>query len=99
MDAAGNLYVYVPKDKATRSTGLLLQLKQATYYIAGVTYKWALGEGSGFVVYNSITVALSLTRMYRQQKVALTVSVIGAGSVGNTRSLEFRIMPFSNAEI
>jgi hypothetical protein len=85
--------------EATRSTGLVLPLKQSTNPITGVTYSWAFGEGAEFVSYNSTTGALGLTRMYSQQKVALTVTVNGAGSVGNTRSFEFRIMPFSNAEI
>jgi hypothetical protein len=85
--------------EATRSTGLVLPLKQSTNPIAGVTYSWTFGEGSGFTSFNSTTGALGLTRMYTQQKVALTVTVNGAGSVGNTRNFEFRIMPFSNDEI
>jgi hypothetical protein len=63
--------------------------------VSGVTYVWS--ETSSFASITSNV--LSVTRMYTQNKVVLTVTVSGLSGTPNTRTFEFRIMPLTKAEV
>jgi hypothetical protein len=84
--------IIINNGEVTVDTGITLP---SVSTVSGVTYTWTASGGNAAVASNVLTV----TRMYTQNKVVLQVEVIGLASTGNTRTFEFRTMPFSKAEV
>jgi hypothetical protein len=86
--------IIINNGEVTVDTGITLP---SVSTVSGVTYTWT--ENSDFASITSNV--LSVTRMYTQNKVVLTVTVGGLpGGTGTlTRTFEFRIMPFTKAEV
>jgi hypothetical protein len=84
--------IIINNGEVTVDTGITLP---SVSTVSGVTYTWT--ENSDFASITSNV--LSVTRMYTQNKVVLTVTVNGLSGTPNTRTFEFRIMPFTKAEV
>jgi hypothetical protein len=84
--------IIINNGEVTVDTGITLP---SVSTVSGVTYTWSASGGNAAVASNVLTV----TRMYTQNKVVLTVTVSGLANTGNTRTFEFRTMPFSKAEV